>query len=367
MKTYNLSAIKFINKTISKNDVVYYWANVAGVSKRIARKYFFQLQNSGIETVSINFKNFQKKKCLGFTKKGFLCSRLASIDNKYCFQHRIQNKKITSIDYATAKKFDQYYTKKITAELCVLWYRKLVKISKDLDLIIEPSAGCGSFCSFLSNLVSNTLFLDLFPKGSDIIQKDFLTLEISAYNYSDIHIIGNPPFKRLTAFIRKASQIGDYIGFILPLSYKKDSLKNRFPLNFHCIFSKELPPNSFVFEGSTKNVPTVFQIWKKESYNRKLPKKLISNFFDFVKKKENPCLSFQRVGSRSGRLTSDTNKTESTHYFLKFKKNISLNSFLAEYKSVKFLHNNTVGQKSISKQELIYETNKMILKNIYER
>ena len=89
---------------------------------------------------------------------------------------------------------------------------------------------------------------------------------------------------------------------------------------------------------------------------------MVSNFFDFVKREEKPCLSVQRVGSKSGKFSSAIDKTKSTHYFLKLKKNISLSLFLEHCKKVKFLHNNTVGQKSISKQELIYETNKINLK-----
>ena len=281
--------------------------------------------------------------------------------------HCLSKKKIIFAYFfsCVAKKFDQFYTKKSSAKLCIEWYFRLVKINKYSDLIIEPSAGSGSFYNFIFNATKNKIFLDLYPKHFAVIRQDFLKFEINNNFYNNIHIIGNPPFKQISSFIQKASKLGDFIGFVLPLSYKKDSRKNRFPLNFHCIFSQDLPKNSFIYEGKIKNIPTVFQIWKKESYNREIQKKLISRFFNFVKKNENPCLSFRRVGSKSGWISKDINKTQSTHYFLKLKKNISLDLFLEEYKNVNFLHNNTVGQKSISKQELIYEINKMILPDTY--
>lgn len=85
----------------------------------------------------------------------------------------------------------------------------------------------------------------------------------------------------------------------------------------------------------------------------------MSDFFTFVKKSENPSLSFKRIGSDSGRLLPDVDKNPNTHYFLKLKETVSFKWFLDRYKTVKFLHNNTIAAKSISKTELIYETNRL--------
>ena len=159
-----------------------------------------------------------------------------------------------------SKKFDAYYTNELAVNLCMTSYCKIVSIDSESDLVIEPSAGAGSFCNKIQNVCQNKIYLDINPKNVDILKQNFLTFELNTSKYKKIHIIGNPPFKQLSSFIRKASEIGDFIGFILPLSFKKDSQQKKFPLNFHCIFLEELPKNSFLFENKVVNVPAVFQI-----------------------------------------------------------------------------------------------------------
>jgi len=94
-----------------------------------------------------------------------------------------------------------------------------------------------------------------------------------------------------------------------------------------------------------------------------LPPILESFFFLFVKKTDNPDLSFCRCGCKSGSLSVDLNKSESCYFFLKLLNNLEVNIFVQEFKAkVHFLHNNTVGIKSVSKQELIKETNDNLFK-----
>jgi hypothetical protein len=78
-----------------------------------------------------------------------------------------------------------------------------------------------------------------------------------------------------------------------------------------------------------------------------------------VKKKDLPTLAFRRVGCKCGEISSIIeNKSESSHYFIKLKKGLSKLKFFAIYKKIKFSHNNTVAQKSISQQELLLELKK---------
>ena len=89
--------------------------------------------------------------------------------------------------------------------------------------------------------------------------------------------------------------------------------------------------------------------------------KLIENNFDFVKQNDNPHISFRRVGVNAGKIDIITNeKSIQSHYFIKFKNNKSIDENINLLSNVKFNHNNTVGPKSISKQELISEFNKYI-------
>ena len=221
-------------------------------------------------------KKICKNRCLGINKNGVRCLRL--VTDGHCFQHKTttvhncssSGKKVESKECIPqpvlieetqlAKKFDQYYTKGNISKLCVASYCQSVVIDKNLDLIIEPSAGEGSIYNVVSAHANNTIGMDLYPKQANIILGDFLKFKVPNNSYRIIHVIGNPPFNQLALFIKKASEIGDFIGFILPLSFKKDSLQKKFPLNFNCIFSKELPKNSFTFCGKTKNVSSVFQI-----------------------------------------------------------------------------------------------------------
>ena len=93
----------------------------------------------------------------------------------------------------------------------------------------------------------------------------------------------------------------DTISFILPKSFKKESIKNKIPLNYHCLFEKDLPINSFITKDNENyNVPCVFQIWIKKNTNRIKLQKLQPNQFKFVKKIDNHDFSVRRVGGTSG-------------------------------------------------------------------
>ena len=80
--------------------------------------------------------------------------------------------------------------------------------------------------------------------------------------------------------------------------------------------------------------------------------------FKFVKKNENPDYSLRRVGVNAGRLSKDIlDKSEQSHYFIKVEQNSD--HFIIKYQYIKWEHNNTVGPKSISKQEFIRAINKL--------
>ena len=73
-----------------------------------------------------------------------------------------------------------------------------------------------------------------------------------------------------------------------------------------------------------------------------------------------PDISFRRVGVYAGKIETDTNKSEQSHYFIKFTNNRPLCENLNKLKAVTFDFNNTVGPKSISKLELINEFNRVL-------
>ena len=71
--------------------------------------------------------------------------------------------------------------------------------------------------------------------------------------------------------------------------------------------------------------------------------------------KQNPHISFCRAGNQAGNFSfSWKTKSAQTHYFIKFKTFKIFKTFLKLKFFFVFPTNNTVGAKSISKQELIF-------------
>ena len=261
---------------------------------------------------------------------------------------------------------DKYYTKDFVVEQCLNNVKKYIHISDD-DLIIEPSAGNGSFITGIKLLTNKFRFYDLEPENNEIIKQDYLQFNYYDINesFNKIHLIGNPPFGRQSSlaikFIKKSCEFCDSISFILPRSFKKDSLKKSFPLNFHLIFEIDLPEKSFLVDGKEHDVPCIFQIWEKQTTNRVVNKKLEPINFKFVKKTENPDISFRRVGVNAGRIDEKIDeKSIQSHYFIKFTNGNSLIDNITKLSAITYEFNNTVGPKSISKQELISKFNKVM-------
>ena len=266
---------------------------------------------------------------------------------------------------------DKFYTKQNVAQNCSNIAQQLLNIDNEIDVIIEPSAGNGAFIDYLTHICSNCLFYDIQPEHESIITQDYLSLDYLNILIPDLntryHIIGNPPFGRQSTlaikFIKYSSQYCDSISFILPKSFKKDSMQRHFPLQFHLIYQCDLEPNSFLINSSEdKDVPCVFQVWKKEKYNRKTVDKIEPNGFKFVKKDEEPDISFRRVGVNAGKIDENNlnEKNIQSHYFIKFNDNIDKKDIITKISQIQYTNNNTVGPQSISKQEIIIEINRII-------
>ena len=261
---------------------------------------------------------------------------------------------------------DKFYTKTNVATSCITLIKQRVTIN-ETDLILEPSAGNGAFMDGIKLLSKHHLFYDLEPENPDIIKQDYLIYDFREIKkrFNKIHVVGNPPFGRQSSlaikFIRKSCEFCNSISFILPKSFKKESLKNKFPLQFHLVYECDLPDNSFLVDGSEHNVPCVFQIWEKKETNRSVAEKIEPLYFEFVDKKQHPDISFRRVGVNAG--TMDVNideKSIQSHYFIKFTNNKTLHDNLNKLSKINFEFNNTVGPNSISKQELIRKFNEIL-------
>lgn len=261
---------------------------------------------------------------------------------------------------------DKFYTKNAIVDLCLTFMKQTIQI-EPTDLIIEPSAGNGAFINNIKTLSNHYVFYDLEPENAEIIKQDYLTMDYAAYKkqFPKIHVIGNPPFGRQSSsaikFIKKSCEFCDSISFILPKSFKKDSLKKVVPLRFHLMFEVDLPEKSFLVEGIEHNVEAIFQVWEKKHTDRHVIEKLEPLYFIFVNKCNCHDISFRRVGVNAGAIDTNTDKKSvQSHYFIKFTNNKSVTDNIQSLQPLQFNHNNTVGPRSISKQELIQQFNQLL-------
>jgi len=259
---------------------------------------------------------------------------------------------------------DKYYTTPAIVKQCIDFVRQCISID-ERDLCIEPSAGNGAFINDIKKIFSQYHFYDIDPQHIEIDTMDYLQLDdttLSIGQYRKIHCIGNPPFGRQSSlaikFIKKSTSYCDSISFILPKSFKKDSLKKHFPQSFHLEYEYDIPENSFLVDNTIYNVPCVFQIWIKKDIPRTLPEKLEPIGYQFVEKETNPDVSVRRVGVYAGKIDKQVEtKSKQSHYFIKFDREIE-NTTMKTLSDIEYASKYyTVGPRSISKQELIKEFN----------
>ena len=269
---------------------------------------------------------------------------------------------------------EKFYTKDETVKICIQEIKNHIQFQPD-DYIIEPSAGGGAFFSAICELSGNpenTIFLDIDPPATAPIQiqkQDFLSFDIlknhKPKTTSKIHILGNPPFGKLSKtanqFIKKSAEFASTISFILPKSFKKPSMQRVFPPYFHLVKQIDLPEKAFTIQNVEHDVPCVFQIWEKRIDSRPPVCILEPSGFLFVKKENSPDISVRRVGVYAGKVDTEIeNKSEQSHYFIRFLSFLSTiekETKINQLKQVLFEHDNTVGPKSISKQEIIAKYN----------
>ncbi len=265
---------------------------------------------------------------------------------------------------------DKFYTCDKSVQLCIKALSCALDISKD-DVCIEPSAGGGAFVKCIKDIFNNYAFYDIKPDHEEIIAQNFLELDTNLFQnkYGKIHILGNPPFGRQSSlaikFIKYSANFADTISFILPKSFRKDSMKKHFPAKFHLLCDIDMPSNSFTIENKTHDVPCVFQVWQKQDTTRTVVNKPEPTNYIFVKQNDSPDIAIRRVGVYAGNIYEETTeKSSQSHYFIRFtmqdKKDI-YSSLFKELSKINYpTKDNTVGPRSISKADIITEFNKVV-------
>jgi predicted RNA methylase len=365
-KKNNIKSINIINKNnfINKNDIIINKNNIIINKKKIESNIDNNINHYNCNTNKsiIDMNEFNNKEIIEEKEQSQIYENKI-IKDKNC----ITDKPLTQEKGLKRNTIDKYYTKPSVVNKCIELVKKYINISNN-DLIIEPSAGNGSFIENIKTLSTNYKFYDLEPEHNEIIKQNFLEFDYKELKqkFTNIHIIGNPPFGRQASlakkFIKKCCLFSNSISFILPKSFKKDSMKKSFEKHYHLIYEIDLFENSFLVNGIDCDVPCVFQIWQyKEEIRNEVNKRIPLNF-KFVEKEDSPDISFRRVGVNAGTIMKEINdKSFQSHYFIKFSNGKTIDENIEKLKSIQFNFNNTVGPKSISKSELIDEFNKLLV------
>ena len=257
-------------------------------------------------------------------------------------------------------KLDRFYTKPSVVD-------KLLKemVIEDYDVVVEPSAGTGSW----SSKIEDCLAIDIAPDHPDILKGDFLKDDFlfdEMKEENSILVIGNPPFGRIgnqaLKFINKASEFADTIAFILPRSFRKESLQRKVNKNFWIVkdidlFDRNNP--SFIFKGEDYFAPCVFQVWERRNEERDVSVKKIDPIgFEYVKK-ENANLVVRRVGGAAGTAYTDRIEERSIppNYFLWVD---DVDKVADAINNHPFNIYDTVGPESLTKGELTSFINRTI-------
>jgi hypothetical protein len=162
---------------------------------------------------------------------------------------------------------DKFYTLPAISEKCLQLVGSRYSWA-DWGLVIEPSAGNGSF--LLQIPTEKKIGIDISPEHSDIINQDFFTYT-PPNGIGKILVVGNPPFGRVSSlavkFFNHAANWADVIAFIVPRTFRRVSIHNKLNSNFHLIFDEEIPMEPCAFSPAMM-AKCCFQIWGKRDTPR---------------------------------------------------------------------------------------------------
>ena len=237
------------------------------------------------------------------------------------------------------------------------------------DIIIEPSAGNGSF----SLQIKNCIAMDIAPEHPSIQKQNFLSYyPAETIKNKRVLVIGNPPFGQNSSlaisFYNHSAKFANIIAFILPKSFRKPSIQNRLHPYFHLLYEEELPDNSFLLDGQPYSIPTVWQIWEQKDVKRpKIQTKLDTELFLFLTNKVEADIRIQRVGGNAGRAFLSLDGALSSNYFIKNTSNLSNQQMTDLINQCVFPSiTDTIGPKSLSKGELIQKVEEKYSHEIFD-
>ena len=179
----------------------------------------------------------------------------------------IINSKNVDIKSIRNEGLDKFYTLQSCSKKCIDKVFQLYNIL-DMDLIVEPSAGNGSFLNQIQT--DKKIGIDILPESDNIIKQDFFDY-YPPLNTEKILVIGNPPFGRVSSlaikFFNHSAQWCDIIAFIIPRTFRRISVQNKLNNFFHLVYDEEVPTQPCCFYPCMM-VKCCFQIWEKKKEKR---------------------------------------------------------------------------------------------------
>lgn len=257
---------------------------------------------------------------------------------------------------------DKFYTIPIVVDMCLSNMETLCKL-QEFDLVIEPSAGNGSFYNKIP--IKNKIGLDISPEHPDLLKMDFFNYS-PLNSYNNILVVGNPPFGKCSSlaikFFNHSAKFCNIIAFILPRTFRRISVINKLDLNFSLLSDIDIPVVPCSFEPKM-NVKCCFQIWKKIDG---IKRQLISlpqfhqdweflpiNNDGILKVPENADFALRAYGGKCGEITFDiTNLRPKSWHFIK--SNINIDTLVSNFNKLDYsISLNTARQNSIGKADLV--------------
>jgi len=182
---------------------------------------------------------------------------------------KTNTKKNRDVNNVREEGLDKFYTIPTYSKKCIDKVVELYDITK-WDLIIEPSAGNGSFLNQIPSI--NKIGIDISPEDPNIIKQDFFDYSPTS-DKTNILVIGNPPFGKVSSiaikFFNHSAKWANVIAFIIPRTFRKISVQNKLDEMFHLVYDEEIPNHPCCFSPPMM-VKCCFQIWEKKSMKRQI-------------------------------------------------------------------------------------------------
>ena len=184
----------------------------------------------------------------------------------------IESSKTKNIEIKNAKVvreegLDKFYTIPSYSKKCIDKVFELYDKS-NFDLIVEPSAGNGSFFNQLES--ENKVGIDIYPENENIVKMDFFDFNPPT-DKNNILVIGNPPFGKVSSvaikFFNHSAKWSNVIAFIIPRTFRRPSVQNKLNKMFHLRYDEDVSTKPCCFTPQMM-VKCCFQIWEKKDFER---------------------------------------------------------------------------------------------------